>query len=889
MFIKHDLNLGIPEGIKIADAIIHLASSSPHLEESGEEASLNSLLTNAFSTRNLLEFAKDNEARFLLVSSINVYQGVISSLNLKNYFGPTPQTEKRFSHIEAKRFAEALVWEYSKKYGLDARIVRVGEVYGPKIRLAGPLGDVIKNVAEDGLINIKGDGIEKEYYVFVKDAAEGIVKALFLKDTKGKIFPLCYEKPASLIELSYVIKSISTKEIKINFDKRDYRIEIPEIKNIARENLSIIKWGPKVNMEEGIRQTLLCNNYKDIKGESLVSIKLSDNEPSKIYTPPLSEVIKEDRVKIKINFSKLKWILMLFFGLFIVNFILIPSLYFASFYAASIYLVKSGRSLNSFDIKSADSFAKKASFFAEISARQPFVVSTVLHAAGKDDFKDSLTHKLNAIRYYTSFISLIAPPINTLNTTFLALGPNSRVQGIKVSEFKEKVLEVSKAKEFLLLTKAELGASNLSFQGLLDIDNEINTLDNLESILPVLSSILGYDKEQTYLILFQDSNELRPSGGVIASVAKLKLKNGKITDTVVYDASNIDEMLNNKNDTTSSDPMVKNYLGDEYLRFSNVNWDADFSESAVKIISLYKNATNEDIDGVFAVDLFFVKDALSLTGPIFLSYYNQNITQDNLFEKALYYSDYSLNPSGSKSKGFISSLAYKILDAPFSQGNVSDTGYSLYSLLNSNFSKKHVLFYHTNPEVKNALYKVNWAGILLPYTENFMYVLDSNIGLTKADLYINRSISYRLIKNEPENFIFEVSINYKHTGTSNAWPSGVYKNFLRLYIPEGSELIDAVQSGKISVNITKDVAVYLENGRAVMGVLTQAGAGESVFITLTYSVPKTHLNKQDDKGINIIVQKQPGTENTAFSFVGPETFSSILEKDLKIDILNIKP
>ena len=52
LFIKHDLNLGIPEGIKIADAIIHLASSSPHLEESGEEASLNSLLTNAFSTRN---------------------------------------------------------------------------------------------------------------------------------------------------------------------------------------------------------------------------------------------------------------------------------------------------------------------------------------------------------------------------------------------------------------------------------------------------------------------------------------------------------------------------------------------------------------------------------------------------------------------------------------------------------------------------------------------------------------------------------------------------------------------------------------------------------------------------------------------------------------------
>ena len=112
---------------------------------------------------------------------------------------------------------------------------------------------------------------------------------------------------------------------------------------------------------------------------------------------------------------------------------------------------------------------------------------------------------------------------------------------------------------------------------------------------------------------------------------------------------------------------------------------------------------------------------------------------------------------------------------------------------------------------------------------------------------------------------------------------------MRLYTPKGAGLLDAVQSGKVSVNITKDIKVYLENGRVVMGVLTQAGAGESVFITITYSVPKNPLDEQDDKGINVIIQKQPGTENTAFSFVGPEAFSGTLEKDLKIDILNFKP
>ncbi len=80
-FIKYDLNCGIPKGVDKVDCILHLAAAQTHVDDSSE-LSLNSLLTNAFATKNLLELAKDTNALFLMASSINVYQGVMSSLNL---------------------------------------------------------------------------------------------------------------------------------------------------------------------------------------------------------------------------------------------------------------------------------------------------------------------------------------------------------------------------------------------------------------------------------------------------------------------------------------------------------------------------------------------------------------------------------------------------------------------------------------------------------------------------------------------------------------------------------------------------------------------------------------------------------------------------------------
>src|SRR5690606_38131784 len=138
------------------------------------------LLTNAVGTKNLLDFANRSKAKFLLASSIYVYQGMMSQINLDQYFGRTNFEEKKYSATEAKRYAEALVWEYYKKNDTDVRIVRLPEVYGPKMDLeaSGNLGRLINQLMDNRDLVVYGEGIDKEHYLYISDVINGVIKAL---------------------------------------------------------------------------------------------------------------------------------------------------------------------------------------------------------------------------------------------------------------------------------------------------------------------------------------------------------------------------------------------------------------------------------------------------------------------------------------------------------------------------------------------------------------------------------------------------------------------------------------------------------------------------------------------------------------------------------------
>ncbi|MFZ2663834.1 MAG: NAD-dependent epimerase/dehydratase family protein, partial [Patescibacteria group bacterium] len=200
-----DINEGIPLDIESVDYIFHLAGLEEYLY-SKDFINLEALFTNSLGTKNLLDLATKSKAKFLLASTIDVYQGRMSQLDLDEYFGSTKKEENKFSLIEAKRFAEAVVWEYFKKYDLDVRIVRLPEVYGPRMDISssGFLGSFLKNIIDGSSIEIYGEGTEEKYYLYISDVVSGLVKAQFNPKTKGNIYSLAPDDSVSALEVAYL-------------------------------------------------------------------------------------------------------------------------------------------------------------------------------------------------------------------------------------------------------------------------------------------------------------------------------------------------------------------------------------------------------------------------------------------------------------------------------------------------------------------------------------------------------------------------------------------------------------------------------------------------------------------------------------------------------------
>jgi len=130
-----------------------------------------------------------------------------------------------------------------------------------------------------------------------------------------------------------------------------------------------------------------------------------------------------------------------------------------------------------------------------------------------------------------------------------------------------------------------------------------------------------------------------------------------------------------------------------------------------------------------------------------------------------------------------------------------------------------------------------------------------------------------------------------HTGKSNAWPGGVYKNLFRVYVPRGATLLKVTYNNKVAVDVTKDVAVAQYRAFTVFPVLVQVGAGETATVEFEYTMPESFSNELKAlQRYSLTVQKQPGTDNIPFTLSfetskakTPIRMSRVLNADIKID------
>ncbi|MBN1162892.1 DUF4012 domain-containing protein [Patescibacteria group bacterium] len=956
-----DINYGLPEDIESVDYIFHLAGVEEYLF-SKEFINLQSLLTNSYGTKNLLDLAKKSEAKFLLGSSIDVYQGRMSQFDLAEYFGDTQEEITKFSLAEAKRYAEALVWEYFKAQDLDVRIVRLPEVFGPKMSLdsSGILGRFMKDLIEGRDITIYGDGYEKDYYLYITDAVSGLLKSLFTEDTKGKIYSLVTNEAISTLEVAFLLKGLADREMDIQFRPGKTSVR-PKMIPPDTLNLRDINWKAKVGFKQGALKTLSWFGYAPneygfkpgkliakkkkkqlaIESENKVNTlqgladkpveekehpkefdeRKQQNQPEKTDSiapsasvanktssvpiasdplpspsPPPPQVVPQiinakkapllgARIKEKKRFSaaketseKLKNIfsskyLLGFFGVLLAAsliFLIVPGYKFYKNLKEGLESLKTvPEAVYMFD-------AKLVSQRAELSYERLYKaknslqnIKWVFSLTGKKATLYSTDKMLSSLTHFSQAVYKTADVIAPFENLWSVILPDSETT-LDVASFSKASSNLSIIKNHLKLAEVDFKYVDTSvFPESYSEDIKkysefmsfgLQEIDLVSSIVNELPEILGMGKEKKYIVWFQNSNEIRATGGFIGSYGVLEFSGGKLIGLTIDDIYNPDGQLDVRNIVVPPPKQVADYLAEDRLYLRNSNWDPDFPESAETFKNLYFKITGEEIDGVVAVDLDFTKGILDAIGPVFLTAYNEEISSENLYERTQYYAEFNYKDGSDQKRSFLTVLGSKLLEKLFSleQSRIPNLLDQMGKLLNA----RDMLLYIPDLSISAYIKEKGWDGSIASADENYLFVVNSNLGGNKADYFIRPSMYFEVGSLTRDGLLRgTLELKYVHTGQDDAWPGGVYKDYIRVYSGLNSKLTSAevVDSSGKRTDMVSDVAIYSDKNLTVFGYGIEVAPQETKSLILSFDLPQNFSISDDHKIFDLYWQKQSGT------------------------------
>ena len=258
-FIRHDVANFIFVPGKV-DAVLHFASpASPNPKSPYGYTNLpiQTMKAGALGTHNTLGVARAFNARYLLASTSEIYGDPLEHPQKETYWGHVDPIGTRSVYDEAKRFAEALTMAYHNYHGIDTRIVRIFNTYGPGMRLDD--GRVVPNFIQQAIrsesLTIYGDGLQTRSFCYVSDLIEGLYR-LLLSDEH---LPVNIGNPSeiTILEFAETINRIigNKTPIKIEPDTRlsdDPQRRRPDISRAHQ----ILGWQPVISLEEGIQKTI---------------------------------------------------------------------------------------------------------------------------------------------------------------------------------------------------------------------------------------------------------------------------------------------------------------------------------------------------------------------------------------------------------------------------------------------------------------------------------------------------------------------------------------------------------------------------------------------------------------------------------------------------------
>ena len=378
-----------------------------------------------------------------------------------------------------------------------------------------------------------------------------------------------------------------------------------------------------------------------------------------------------------------------------------------------------------------------------------------------------------------------------------------------------------------------------------------------------LSGVLGKDGRKTYLVLFQNNMEIRPTGGFIGSFAIVTFEGGRMTDFSVSDVYSADGQL--KGHIEPPKP-IKDYLGEANWFLRDSNWDPDFPTSAKRAEWFIDKEIGRAVDGVIAIDLSPVKDALAVMGPMFLPDYNIDVTTENLYEKTQEEVHEDFFPGTHKKASFLTALSRNMVEQLADLDSSEKTG--MIKTFYESLEQRHIQFYLHNEKIQSAISGLGWSGTLAQGNcgkdcyPDFVGLVEANVGVNKANYFISRDQNLA-VNVLPDRIERELTVRFKNSANPGLGLPANYKSYVRILVPA-----DAQVEG--NYEITEG------GGLKEIGFLLEVITGQEKEVVVSWSSSKAVDN------YGVYIRKQAGTGedgNLSVAINGDVVYNSNLIKD----------
>lgn len=426
-------------------------------------------------------------------------------------------------------------------------------------------------------------------------------------------------------------------------------------------------------------------------------------------------------------------------------------------------------------------------------------------------------------------------------------------------------------------------------------------INDFKKTSDIILNILGINEPRRYLLIFQNNNEIRATGGFIGSFAEVYVRDGKIEKTYFPGGGSYDLDGGLRVRLVPPEPLQ---LISGRWQFRDANWFPDFPTSAEKISWFYEKSGGGTVDGVITINASFVENLLAFLGPIEMAEYGKALTADNFIDEVQYAVEVEYDKEENKPKQILADMMPILIDRLMEKTN--EDLFKLGDVFTQGLKTRDLQFYFNNEDLQNKIVDFGWGGEIKQTAGDYLAIFNSNIAGQKTDKVIDEKIEHTTLVDENGNIVNVVKVTRTHNGVKGDLFTGVRNvNYARVYVPQGSVLLqvtgfnvpeahyfDTIEDGCV---LDEDVAesqklvmvdpqsgtrVTEEFGKTVFGNWTIVDPGESTTYAVAYQLPfkldfkepgffEKLFNEESAPlaSYNLFIQKQSGSTKTNFTHI----------------------